>query len=135
MTRPSFFSRSLLYTFVTAASLVSGLKFDASLADYNINTNRRATNPLEYSGPTRDNYFPSPSNWRVPFYTIFLDRFVNGDPSNDDINGTVYETDMMSTQLRFGGDLEGLRDSLDYIAGMGIKVTCRRGYHTWNCSI
>ncbi|KAL2022124.1 hypothetical protein VTK56DRAFT_5953 [Thermocarpiscus australiensis] len=27
----------------------------------------------------------------------------------------------MSTQLRFGGDLEGLRDSLDYIAGMGIK--------------
>jgi alpha-1,3-glucan synthase len=130
MTRLSFSFRSLLYTLVTAASLVSGLKFDASLADYNINTNRRATNPLEYSGPTRDKYFASPSNWRVPFYTIFLDRFVNGDPSNDDINGTVYETDMMSTQLRFGGDLEGLRDSLDYIAGMGIKVTYHHGRGT-----
>ncbi|KAK4120523.1 glycosyltransferase family 5 protein [Parathielavia appendiculata] len=121
MTRPSFFSRTFLHTLATAASLVSGLKFDASLADWNINTNRSAQSPLQYSGPVRESYYPSPKNWRVPIYTLFLDRFVNGDPSNDDINGTAYETDMMSTQLRFGGDLEGLRDSLDYIAGMGCK--------------
>ncbi|KAK4154515.1 glycosyltransferase [Chaetomidium leptoderma] len=123
MTRLSFFSSSFLFTLFTATTLVSGLKFDASEADYNLNTNRLAKNPLEYSGRREDGfkYHESPKNWRMPFYTIFLDRFVNGDPENDNINGTVYETDMMSTQLRFGGDLEGLRDSLDYIAGMGIK--------------
>ncbi|KAL2257404.1 hypothetical protein VTK26DRAFT_215 [Humicola hyalothermophila] len=122
-----FFSASLLFTFFTATTLVSGARYDAAEADWNTNTNRLATNPLEYSAPDRREgsnftYFESPTNWRVPTYTIFLDRFVNGDPENDDINGTVYETDMMSTQLRFGGDLEGLRDSLDYIAGMGIKA-------------
>ena len=124
MTRPSFFAGLLLYTLFATIARVSGLKFDASEADWNLNTNRLATNPLEYSGSRQDgfNYTQSPTNWRMPFYTVFLDRFVNGDPSNDDINATVYETDMMSTQLRFGGDLEGLKDSLDYIAGMGIKV-------------
>ena len=79
---------------------------------------------MDYNGrrPADHIYKESPENWRVPFYTLFLDRYVNGDPENDDKNETLFETDMMSTQLRFGGDLEGLRDSLDYIAGMGIKV-------------
>lgn len=51
------------------------------------------------------------------------DRWVNGDPSNDNANGTVFEQDIQSTQLRHGGDIQGLIDSLDYIAGMGIKVS------------
>ena len=57
----------------------------------------------------------------MPFYSFFLDRFVNGDPSNDDANGTAWEHDLMGTQLRHGGDVKGLQDTLDYIAGMGIK--------------
>jgi alpha-1,3-glucan synthase len=124
MTLFSFFSRPLLLTLFTATTHVSGLKYEASEAPWNLNTNRTATNPLDYAGSRGADfkYAESPSNWRVPFYTVFLDRFVNGDPGNDNINETVYETDMMSTQLRFGGDLEGLKDSLDYIAGMGIKV-------------
>lgn len=67
-------------------------------------------------------YTKSPDNWRFPFYTLFLDKFVNGDPSNDDINGTLFEHDVMQTQLRHGGDLQGLIDSLDYIQGMGVKA-------------
>ncbi|KAH6637311.1 glycosyltransferase family 5 protein [Chaetomium tenue] len=127
MTRPSFLFSTLLFTLFAATPLVSGLKYDASEVDYNLNRNRTAVSPLDYWGSRQDDdpdfeYAASPSNWRVPFYTVFLDRFVNGNPGNDDINQTVYETDMMSTQLRFGGDLEGLRDSLDYIAGMGIKA-------------
>lgn len=127
MTRPSFFSSTLLFTLFATTTFVSALKYDASEVEHNLNRNRTAVSPLDYWGSRQDDdpdfqYAASPSNWRVPFYTVFLDRFVNGDPLNDDINGTVYETDMMSTQLRFGGDLEGLRDSLDYIAGMGIKV-------------
>jgi len=54
---------------------------------------------------------------------LFLDKFVNGDPRNDDANGTVFEHDIMGNQLRHGGDLKGLVDSLDYIQGLGIKVS------------
>ncbi|KAL9027124.1 MAG: hypothetical protein Q9196_004310, partial [Gyalolechia fulgens] len=66
-------------------------------------------------------YHPSPANWRFPFYTVTLDRFVNGNPNNDDINGTAWEHDLTGCQLRFGGDVTGLQESLDYVAGMGIK--------------
>lgn len=126
MSPSSSSSLHLLGALLTTTVFVAGLRFDPREADWNLNTNQRATNPLDYDGRREDGfkYTKSPNNWRVPFYTIFLDRFVNGDPENDDKNGTAYETDMMSTQIRFGGDLEGLRDSLDYIAGMGIKV-CR----------
>jgi len=51
-----------------------------------------------------------------------LDRFVNGDPTNDNANGTIYEMDDQETQLRNGGDIKGLMNSLDYLQGMGIKV-------------
>lgn len=145
MPRPSFvFSSSsrggLLHLFLltlaaTTTTFVSALRFDASQVDYNLNRNRTATNPLDYWGSRQDDepdfkYAESPTNWRMPFYTIFLDRFVNGNPANDDINGTMYESDFMSTQLRFGGDLAGLKDSLDYIQGMGVKVGRRLG---WGC--
>lgn len=129
MTPFSFFFGPLLLSLFTATTLVSGLRYDAKEDPWNLNKNKLAKSPLEYWGERAfeekgDGWKPkeSPKNWRVPVYTVFLDRFVNGDPSNDNANDTVYETDMMSTQLRFGGDLEGLRDSLDYIAGMGIKV-------------
>lgn len=46
---------------------------------------------------------------------------MNGDPSNDDANGTVYESDMVSTSMRHGGDILGLVDSLEYLYGMGIR--------------
>ncbi|PVH93295.1 glycosyltransferase family 5 protein [Periconia macrospinosa] len=102
--------------------LVSCLKFDPQFVDYNLNENQAAVNPLDYSGEWKDHTFhPSPKNWRFPFYTLFLDRYVNGDPVNDDINGTVYEKDPQSNVLRYGGDLMGLVDSLDYIQGLGIK--------------
>ena len=50
-----------------------------------------------------------------------LDRFVNGDPTNDNANGTAWEQDHFGTQLRHGGDVKGFQDTLDYIEGMGIK--------------
>ncbi len=107
---------------VFAINLVSSLKFDAQEVDFNLNQNETALNPLDYWGEWQDHvYHESPSNWRFPFYTLFLDRFVNGDPSNDDANGTVFEHDAMSNQFRHGGDLAGLIDTLDYIQGMGIK--------------
>ena len=105
-------------------SLVSCLKFDNQFVLYNLNQNETAEDPLDYWGDWKDHrYHPSPETWRFPFYTLFLDRFVNGDPTNDDVNGTVYEKDSQSNQLRHGGDLVGLIDSLDYIQGLGVKVS------------
>lgn len=108
----------------STTTFVHGLKYDASEVEYNLNANTTATNPVDYwiEERTGHTYHKSPDNWRIPFYTVFIDRFVNGDPVNDNANDTVFETDMMSTQIRHGGDLQGLVDSLDYIAGMGVKV-------------
>jgi alpha-1,3-glucan synthase len=106
-----------------SARFAQCLRYDPNETDWNLNTNQAATNPLDYSGTWQDHtFYPSPENWRFPFYTLFLDRFVNGDPSNDDINGTLFEQDIMGTTMRHGGDLAGLVDTLDYIQGMGIKV-------------
>lgn len=105
------------------ASTATCWPYDESLLQYNLNENKAATDPTQYSGAWADHkYHPSPKNWRFPFYTLFLDRFVNGDPTNDNINGTQFEHDLNSNQMRHGGDVAGLVDTLDYLQGMGIKV-------------
>lgn len=102
---------------------VYSLVYEQDLARWNLNQNQKAVNPLDYSGEYPDHdYQPSPENWRFPFYTIFPDRFVNGDPANDNANGTQFEHDLMGNQLRNGGDVLGIMDSLDYLQGMGMKV-------------
>lgn len=97
--------------------------YDAPYVDWNLNQNQSAQGPIDYWGAWPDHeYHPSPDNWRFPIYTIFLDRIANGDPTNDDINGTEFEHVVNSNQMRHGGDLDGLLDTLDYIHGMGFKV-------------
>lgn len=114
----------LLLLLLTTAHLASSLKYDPQYADYNLNENETAENVLDYWGEwSNHDFHPSPTNWRFPFYTLFLDRYVNGDPTNDDANNTLFEHDPMSTQYRHGGDLAGLVDTLDYIQGMGVKAS------------
>lgn len=99
--------------------------YDEAFLEYNLNTNKTATDPAEYWGEWPDHtgsYHASPENWRFPFYTLMMDRFVNGDPTNDNINGSLFEHDLNSNQMRHGGDVAGLIDTLDYLQGMGIKV-------------
>lgn len=111
-----------VFLFGILAGTAAALQFEQEHIGYNLNENETATNPLDYNGEWKNHtYFPSPSNWRFPFYTLFLDKWVNGDPTNDNINGTLFEHDVMQTQLRHGGDIQGLIDSLDYLQGMGIK--------------
>jgi len=108
---------------VLLAVTSTALKYDPGYLDYNLNQNQTATNPIDYWGEWDGHQFtPSPKDWRFPFYTLFLDKFANGDPTNDNINGTVFEHDLNSNQMRHGGDVAGLLDSLDYLQGMGIKV-------------
>ncbi|MDO3411353.1 glycoside hydrolase family 13 protein [Saccharibacillus sp. CPCC 101409] len=55
------------------------------------------------------------------FYQIFPERFANGDPSTDPENvqpwGGKPETDNF-----FGGDLEGVRQHLDYLTDLGVNA-------------
>lgn len=114
---------SLLLFVSVCFTAIYGLKYDASESAWNLNQNDTAIDPLDYWGEwTGHNYTLSPSNWRVPFYTLSLDRYANGDPTNDEANGTHFEHDLMSNQLRFGGDTQGLLRDLDYIQGTGISV-------------
>ncbi|KAG8533939.1 uncharacterized protein KY384_001680 [Bacidia gigantensis] len=111
------------YTLYLLARPAFPLRYDPEQVAWNLNTDQDAVDPVQYRGEWEDHTFtPSPDNWRIPFYTVMLDRFANGDPSNDNANGTQFEHDPTQTSLRHGGDIKGLQDSLDYIQGMGVKV-------------
>ena len=109
-------------SFLTFVVSIRALRYDPAQVGFNLNENTTAVSPADYWGSwTNHTYHPSPSNWRFPFYTVFLDRYVNGDPKNDNANGTQFEVDHMANQLRHGGDIQGFVDSLDYIQSIGIK--------------
>lgn len=63
---------------------VHAIRYEDRYADWNINMNETATDPMDYYTVYENHtYVQSPTNWRFPFYSFFLDRFVNGDPEND----------------------------------------------------
>jgi glycosidase len=53
-------------------------------------------------------------------YLVMPDRFANGDPANDAVRGMGDVVDRSQPLARHGGDLRGIIDRLDYIAGMGF---------------
>ena len=69
-------------------------------------------------------------------YQIFVDRFYNGDPSNDVATGeysyigdvSVHVDDwgkvpaVMGVREFYGGDLQGILDKLDYLQDLGVEV-------------
>ncbi|WP_079909670.1 alpha-glycosidase [Paenibacillus sp. 32352] len=55
------------------------------------------------------------------FYQIFPDRFANGDPSNDP-EGVSPWGEQPTGDNRFGGDLQGIMDKLDYLTDLGINA-------------
>lgn len=69
-------------------------------------------------------------------YQIFVDRFRNGDPSNDVetgeyfyINGQTEKVGdwsktpaVMGVREFYGGDLQGIMDKLDYLQNLGVEV-------------
>ncbi|MBR2527243.1 MAG: glycoside hydrolase family 13 protein [Blautia sp.] len=69
-------------------------------------------------------------------YQIFVDRFCNGDPSNDVENGEYYYIGDLTTKVEdwakipevmgvrefYGGDLAGVLQKLDYLKDLGVEV-------------
>ena len=55
-------------------------------------------------------------------YLIMPDRFANGDPSNDSVEGMPDKADRSKAFGRHGGDIQGIIDNLDYISGLGATA-------------
>lgn len=55
-------------------------------------------------------------------YLIMPDRFANGNPGNDYIEGMKEKSNRSFKGGRHGGDIQGLVDNLDYIADMGFTA-------------
>ena len=69
-------------------------------------------------------------------YQIYVDRFYNGDPSNDVETGEYFYIGDVSTKVSdwskipavmgvrefYGGDLQGIMDKLDYLEDLGVEV-------------
>ncbi len=56
-------------------------------------------------------------------YMLMPDRFADGDAANNDIKGmNAFKTDRSQPSLRHGGDLEGIRQHLDYFNELGVTA-------------
>ena len=56
-------------------------------------------------------------------YMLMPDRFANGNGKNDQIKGmNTYVCDRTKPSLRHGGDLEGIRQHLDYFNQLGVTA-------------
>jgi glycosidase len=53
-------------------------------------------------------------------YLLMPDRFANGDPSNDNVDGMLEKAGRGNPNGRHGGDLKGISDHLDYIKDLGV---------------
>jgi len=73
---------------------------------------------------------PSPAAWDgLVVYQIQVDRFNNGNVSNDDLNLLQDQVEGMANgdmsglpNWRHGGDLQGIRDRLGYLADLGVQA-------------
>ena len=55
-------------------------------------------------------------------YLIMPDRFANGDPSNDNIKGSIQTVDRSDMTVRHGGDIQGIINHLDYLEDLGVTA-------------
>jgi glycosidase len=83
-----------------------------SVANYKYQLLQRETGSAERKG------FDNPD----VIYLITPDRFANGTPDNDNVDGYTDLANRTSAEGRHGGDLQGVADHLDYIAEMGFTA-------------
>ena len=77
-------------------------------------------------------------------YLIMSDRFVDGDPSNNDTPDTREKSNKQNVHGRFGGDIAGIMQQLDHIADLGATAIwptpmlgddeAEWSYHGYACS-
>ncbi|KAJ3378644.1 Cell wall alpha-1,3-glucan synthase ags1, partial [Entophlyctis sp. JEL0112] len=106
--------------------------YSASLLDRNLNMNVQAADAAQYSAVwSGHSYTPSPANWRaLPIYVVFIDRFSDGDPSNNNLANSSSDrspSDVFEVNYRHGGDFRGLASKLDYLYALGIRTILMAG--------
>ncbi|MCY1633780.1 glycoside hydrolase family 13 protein [Marinifilum sp. D737] len=77
-------------------------------------------------------------------YLLMPDRFANGNPENDSVDGLAEKADRANFDGRHGGDIEGIINQLDYLQDLGITALwstplledneARGSYHTYAIS-
>lgn len=77
-------------------------------------------------------------------YLIFPDRFANGNPANDVVEGYHQGVDRNDPGGRHGGDIEGIIQKLPYLADLGVTALwttpvfdnndVQYSYHHYGCS-
>lgn len=55
-------------------------------------------------------------------YLMMPDRFANGDPDNDSIDGMLESADRSNPERRQGGDIAGVMKHIDYIKDLGMTA-------------
>jgi len=55
-------------------------------------------------------------------YLMMPDRFANGNPENDTIEGMLESADRSNPERRQGGDIQGVIDNIDYIKELGMTT-------------
>jgi glycosidase len=80
------------------------------------------THPYELKPKNPDPAWARGFDTSDAIYLITPDRFANGDPGNDNIEGMGDPADRGDPDGRHGGDIQGIIDSLDYIRGMGFTA-------------
>ncbi|PKQ61132.1 alpha-amlyase [Labilibaculum filiforme] len=55
-------------------------------------------------------------------YLIMPDRFSNGDPTNDSVDGMKDKLDRENPDGRHGGDIQGIINHLDYLQELGVTA-------------
>ena len=77
-------------------------------------------------------------------YLLMPDRFANGNPENDSVEGLTEKLDRENYDGRHGGDIQGIINHLDYLQEMGVTALwntplledneARGSYHTYAIS-
>lgn len=55
-------------------------------------------------------------------YLLMPDRFVDGDSTNNNLTSVMEKTDKENIHGRYGGDIQGIINSLDYIKSLGATM-------------
>lgn len=111
-------SPNYLFLYLDIAPGTAAGNFDITFSDKGEVLTHRYTLKEKDSDPAHTMGFDASD----AIYLITPDRFANGDPSNDVIEGMPDKLDRSDKNARHGGDIQGIVDSLDYIADMGFTA-------------
>lgn len=80
--------------------------------------------PISYELKARDREFSQREGFNTSdvLYLITPDRFVNGNPANDNVKGMKEKANRDFKGGRHGGDIAGISQSLDYLADLGFTA-------------